>query len=256
MITCDCFVNNKICISFILVSHSIIRMQDMNNQISPKSIVFDLDGTLLDTWPSLHAAVLSFDPAGRDRLDPITLRCRLSDGIGPMLSLALAQLNRDEPGAGRDYRLLSDIYEHDWLCTATPFEGSQAVLHELSAAGYRLGLCTNRDPDTTASLLDHLGWDDYFAATVCLNEGENAKPHAEPLLKTLSLLGCAPADALFVGDSHIDASCAANANVPFAAHLGGYHAQRNDLDPCVMAFSHFRDLAGWIGQHRPALTES
>lgn len=238
------------------MSHSITRMHDMNNQITPKSIIFDLDGTLLDTWPSLHAAVLSFDPDGRSRLDPVALRRRLSDGIGPMLSLALAQLNRDELGARRDYRLLSGIYEHDWLCTATPFEGSQAMLHELSTAGYRLGLCTNRDPATTAELLGHLGWDEYFAAKVCLGNCENAKPHADPLLKTLSLLACTPADALFVGDSHIDASCAANANVSFAAHLGGYHAHRNDLDPCVMAFTHFRELADWIGQHRPALTES
>lgn len=238
------------------MSHSIIRMLDMTYQISSQAIVFDLDGTLLDTWPSLHAAVLAFDTAGRTRLDPGALRRKLSDGIGPMLSLALTQLNRDELAVHRDYRLLSETYENDWLYAATPFEGSQALLDELRGAGFRLGLCTNRDPGTTAALLDHLGWNEYFVAKVCLGDSENAKPHADPLLKTLSLLGCAPADALFVGDSPVDASCAAHANVSFAAHLGGYHAHRNELDPCVMAFSCFRDLASWIGQHRPALTES
>lgn len=256
MNVCDCFMNEEICFSVTLMSYSITRMHDMNNHTPPKSIIFDLDGTLLDTWPSLYAAVLSFDPAGSKRLDTIALRRRLSDGIGPMLTLALAQLNRDELDARRDYRVLCETYENDWLCTAAPFAGSHAVLHELRAAGYRLGLCTNRDPTTTAALLEHLGWHEYFTVRVCLGDCENAKPHADPLLKTLSLLDCAPADALFVGDSHIDASCAANANVPFAAHLGGYRASRNDLDPCVMAFSHFRELAGWISQHRSALMES
>lgn len=231
-------------------------MPDMNNQTLSKTIIFDLDGTLLDTWPGLHAAVLAFDSAGQSRLDADALRLRLSDGIGPMLSLALAQLNRHGPEAHRDRSLLCEIYENDWLYAATPFEGSQAMLDELHTAGYRLGLCTNRDPVTTKALLDHFGWEEYFAAKVCLGDGENAKPHADPLLKTLSMLGCAPADALFVGDSHIDASCAANANVSFAAHLGGYHTHRNDLNPCVVAFSHFRDLASWIGQPRSALMES
>lgn len=255
MITYDRYVNVIYFISFTILSHSINKMRGMNNQIHPKTVIFDLDGTLLDTWPSLHAAVLAFDSTGQSRIDPGALRLRLSDGIGPMLSLALTQLNRNGAEAHRDYRLLSETYENDWLYAAAPFEGSQAMLHELHAAGYRLGLCTNRDPVTTNALLSHFGWDDYFGAKVCLGDGKNAKPHADPLLKSLSMLGCAPADALFVGDSHIDASCAANANVSFAAHLGGYHAHRNELDPCVMAFSHFRDLAGWIGQPRPALTE-
>ncbi|NYT64897.1 HAD family hydrolase [Alcaligenaceae bacterium] len=222
----------------------------MNNQTYSKTIIFDLDGTLLDTWPSLYAAVLAFDCTGKVRLDPDALRLRLSDGIGPMLSLALRQLNRNEAEAHDDYRQLSETYENDWLYEAKPFEGSQAMLHELHIAGYRLGLCTNRDPASTKALLDHFGWDEYFVTKVCLGDVENAKPHPDPLLTALSMLDCAPGDALFVGDSNIDALCAANANVPFAAHLGGYHSHQSDLDPCVMTFSHFSNFAGWIGQHR------
>lgn len=228
----------------------------MNRHTHIKTITFDLDGTLLDTWPSLFAAVLAFDPAGRGQLDPVALKLRLSDGIGPMLSLALTQLNRDGPEAAHYFRQLSQAYENNWLCTALPFEGSQTLLQDLNSAGYSLGLCTNRDPETTTALLDHLGWNHYFQAKIHLGDCQYAKPSAEPLLKTLALLGSTPANTLFVGDSHIDASCAANANVPFAAHLGGYHTCRSELDPCLMTFTHFRELANWISRHHPALMES
>lgn len=228
----------------------------MKQNKPPKTIVFDLDGTLLDTWPSLLAAVLAFDPAGQTRLDPGALKLRLSDGIGPMLSLALTQLNRDGTDAAHDFQRLSKTYENNWLCTALPFEGSQTLLQDLNRAGYSLGLCTNRDPKTTTALLDHLGWNDCFQAKIHLGDCKTSKPSAEPLLKTLALLESTPDKALFIGDSHIDASCAANANVSFVAHLGGYHTCRSELDPCLMTFTRFRDLASWISLHHPALMES
>ncbi len=217
-------------------------------------IVFDLDGTLLDTWPGLLAAVRSALLPGSPDLDPAVLRLRMSFGIDAVLNQAVRQmrLHHDE-AAGVKIRIL-DAYLHQWLCTAQPYAGTQAMLHSLRSAGYRLGLCTNRDRCTTETLLAHLGWSAWFTSIICLDECPHAKPHPDPLLTLLSRNACPPGQALFVGDSLVDAQCAASAQVAFAAHRQGYHAHPDDLFPQVMAFNCPSELAPWIARQGTAFS--
>ncbi|MEA9390383.1 HAD-IA family hydrolase [Acerihabitans sp. TG2] len=209
-------------------------------------IVFDLDGTLLDTWPGLLAAVRSVLRSDSPELDPGALRLQMSFGIGAVLNQAVRQMGLDDDNASGVRIRILDAYLHQWLCTAKPYAGTQAMLHSLLSAGYTLGVCTNRDRGTTEALLAHLGWSALFSGIICLDECANAKPHPEPLLTLLSHCHCSPSHALFVGDSLVDAQCAARAQVSFAAHLQGYHSHPNDLFPCALAFSHASELATWV----------
>lgn len=241
---------------FTRLSYLIRKVRVMNIHTPQNMIVFDLDGTLLDTWPSLLAAVMAFDPSGRALLKPFQLKRCLSDGIAPMLSLALSQLQRDSDPNSSDFQQLLHSYEQHWLCTAKAFEGAEQLLQSLQQAGYRIGLCTNRDPRSTGVLLEHFGWEGMFDAKVHLGDCVTAKPSPEPLLKTLQLLGGSVEKSLFVGDSPVDALCAARAKVAFAAHLAGYHTSRNELEPCRVAFSHYHELARWLPSHHPVLMEA
>lgn len=240
---------------FTKLSYLIRKVRVMNIHTPQNVIVFDLDGTLLDTWPSLLAAVMAFNPSGRVLLDPSALKQRLSDGIAPMLSLALSQLQRDSDPNSSDFQQLLCSYEQQWLCTAKAFEGAEQLLQSLQQAGYRIGLCTNRDARSTGVLLEHFGWEGVFDAKVHLGDCITAKPSPEPLLKTLQLLGGSVGKSLFVGDSPVDALCAAQAKVSFAAHLAGYHTSRSELEPCRVAFSHYHELARWLTSHHPVLME-
>jgi len=209
-------------------------------------IVFDLDGTLLDTWPGLHAAIRSVQPGDSPERDPAVLRLQMSFGIDAVLTQAIPQMRLNDDNASCARIRILEAYRRQWLCTAKPYAGTQAMLHSLLYAGYTLGVCTNRDRETTEALLAHLGWTAIFAGIICLDECASAKPDPEPLLTLLSQFACSPNRALFVGDSLVDAQCAARAQVAFAAHLQGYHSNPNDLFPRAMAFNHPSELVTWI----------
>ena len=222
------------------------------------AIVFDLDGTLLDTWPSLLQAVRATAPAGAAPLDPAALRRELSAGIGPMFALAAVQMAPRAGAAHHDaqVRLTARHYIDHTLSAASPYAHAGDLLARLHRDGHALALCTNRDRASTLTLLDRLAWRPRFAHIHCLDDGLPPKPDATPLLHVLSRIGCAPGEALFVGDSRVDAQCAAAANVAFAAHTGGYHAHPHDLQPAVLSYSDARELAQWIAAPSASVLET
>lgn len=228
------------------MSHLIIIVTSITHKNVDTMIVFDLDGTLIDTWPGLLAAVRSVLPSGAPEPDSAVLRLQMSFGIDAVLTQAIRQMKLHDDNASRARKRMLDAYLHQWLCTAKPYEGTQAMLRSLLSAGYTLGLCTNRDRVTTDALLAHVGWSTLFTSVICLDECSNAKPHPDPLMTLLSRCDCSPNRALFVGDSVVDAQCAARAQVAFAAHLQGYHAHPDELFPSVLAFNHPGELTEWI----------
>ncbi|WP_241043773.1 MULTISPECIES: HAD family hydrolase [Achromobacter] len=221
------------------------------------AIVFDLDGTLLDTWPSLLAAVRAVAPASAPSLDPTALRLALSQGVGPMFKRAAAQLAGPEDGVRPAlFAAMSRHYLDHTLVTATPYAGTGALLAGLRAAGHTLAVCTNRDRASTLTLLAHHEWRAHFSHVHCLDDGLPPKPDGAPLLATLERVGHPSGRALFVGDSQVDARCAQAARVDFAAHRGGYHARPGDLTPAVFTYDHAGDLTHWIASHPTRVLET
>ncbi len=221
----------------------------MNNNDQIRSIVFDVDGTLFDTLPSLAAAaneVLVL--AGLQAVEPRHLRPALSQGVTALFHGALLLQAAPAPPAlaSRLEIAFGNRYASHWLHKAVVYDGVFELLSMLRSQGITLGICTNRDRGSTRALLDEAALDGFFGAIVGLGDAEHPKPDAAPLRRALDQLGATPQTALFVGDSGIDAACAQAAGVRLAAHLGGYAADPDDLHPCTMAFSGYAEFHSWM----------
>ncbi|MGO3123286.1 MAG: HAD family hydrolase [Advenella sp.] len=236
------------------MSYLIIKVGVMTPHSTYKTIIFDLDGTLLDTWPSLLQAVRTVTP-GVTSIEPAALRLALSQGIGAMFARATDQMELDADAAQATMRDMERAYFGHALSAAVPYPNTDHTLTQLQGAGFTLALCTNRDRASTLALLDQAGWRSLFSHIHCLDDGLPPKPDPAAILATLAHLQCPLRDALFVGDSWIDAHCAAQAGVDFAAHLGGYHTHPGELAPAVLSYRHTRELSQWLAERFALLPE-
>ena len=114
------------------------------------------------------------------------------------------------------------FYEADLPTLTRPFPGVPEALDALAAAGWRLGVCTNKPTALAARLLDELGLGRRFGAVVGGDAAPERKPHPASLLLALDRLGVPAGAAVFVGDSETDVLTARAAGVPAVAVRGGY----------------------------------
>ena len=231
----------------------------MNRNDHFRAVVFDVDGTLFDTLPSLAAAANAvLKNAGLRAIAVPLLRPALSAGLLPMFRQALALQTEtipDETAAGLERDYLAWYLQHG-LATARPFPGAAASLAALAARGLRLAICTNRDRASTDALLAAAAFPVDFEVIVGIGDAPLAKPAADPLLRVLQLMGLSPSQALFIGDSAIDARCAQAAQVRFAAHLGGYSNHPDDLLPQAVGFDGYDQLTQWVLERLPTDKEA
>ncbi len=231
------------------------KLTDMLINEQFKTVLFDVDGTLFDTLPSLSAANnLVLKQAGLLEVSTPLLRPALNEGLRAMfrksIDLQMAPVD-DELVMVLEKEFLQQ-YMQDWLAAATVYPHLHEALAALKQLGLKLGICTNRDRASTEYLLAQSRIAEFFELIVGLGDAPHPKPAADPLLLALERMGGMAADALFVGDSSIDATCARLAHVRFAGHLGGYAVQSADLEPNVFVFSDYGTLANWIVGHQAA----
>lgn len=230
----------------------------MNKNDHIRAVVFDVDGTLFDTLPSLVAAANDvLVKAGLREVPMVLLRSALSEGLRPMFREALA-LQATAPD-GNPAQLEEDYlahYSQRWLAAAPLFDRAPETLATLKSQGLKLGICTNRDRRSTDALLASAALAGSFDVIVGLGDAPSPKPAADPLLRVLQQLELPPSQVLFVGDSVMDARCAQAAQVRFAAHLAGYAGQPADLLPQVMGFDAYDQLTQWVLAHLPARKEA
>lgn len=224
----------------------------MNTNDHIRSVIFDIDGTLFDTLPSLSAATNQvLQESGWQAVPVSLLRPALNEGLRPLFRKAIAL-----QAAGVDAQTAAQLetecmarYLRRGLLTAPLFAGAAEALKAFKDRGLKLGVCTNRDRASTEALLAAAGIADSFDAIVSLGDTPLPKPAADPLLLLLERLRVAPAEALFVGDSAMDARCAQLSKVRFAAHLAGYAGQAGDLLPQVVSFGSYQQLTNWLLDH-------
>jgi len=217
----------------------------MKSHMTYKTIIFDLDGTLLDTWPSLLQAIRTATP-GVTTIEPAALRLALSQGLSAMFAHAAKQMALNAEATQASIHAMELAYFEHALSAAVPYPDTSEMLARLHGAGYILALCTNRDRASTLTLLEQVSWLSFFSHIHCLDDGLPAKPDPAAVLTTLSHLQCPLQDALFVGDSWVDAHCASQAGVDFAAHLCGYHTDPGELAGAVLSYRHARELSQWL----------
>lgn len=231
----------------------------MNTNGHFRAVIFDVDGTLFDTLPSLSAAANSvLVQAGLDEVSTPLLRTALNEGLRPLFrkSIVLQTFPVAPEMAARLENEFLDQYMKRWLATAPLYADLRHALSTLCMLDVKLGICTNRDRASTEVLLAHAGLTGVFDVIVGMGDAPRPKPAADPLLRVLEQMEISAADALFVGDSYMDASCARLSQVCFAAHLGGYAGQAHDLLPHVLGFTGYDEFTSWVLCRRSATNKA
>lgn len=193
----------------------------------PLTVVFDLDGTLVDTAPDLAQAMNAVLGAhGRGHV-PLT-QVRHMVGQGARVLMAKAMAATGEPAAEPLLDQLFDEFLEFYLAhiadLSTPFDGVERELKRCADAGYALGICTNKPERASHLLLDQLDLSQYFGSVVGGDSLAIKKPDAEHIHETVRRAGGRAGHAIMVGDSSNDIDAARNARVPVIAVSFGYTA--------------------------------
>jgi phosphoglycolate phosphatase len=208
-------------------------------------VVFDLDGTLVDTAPDLINA-LNFI-LDREGLPPVPLhaaRNMIGAGARKLIERGL-ELEGRSMSVEDVTRLTGDFidyYAAHIADASRPFEGLESALDDLSACGYRFAVCTNKLEWLSKRLLDQLGLSSRFAAICGADTFGVAKPDPAILRQTVARAGGQLASAIMVGDAGPDIGVARRAGVPVIGVEFGYtDVPIADLKPDRL-IGHFRDL--------------
>jgi phosphoglycolate phosphatase len=194
-------------------------------------IMFDLDGTLVETAPEIGDAVN--DTLRRFSLTEVTqdmVERWIGHGTHELLIQAVAHAGKSTVSAVRHSDSLKLIYSefqknYETRCGSRSqlYPQVRMVLERLRAAGTRLAVVTNKEKRYTDRVLSAHQLDGFFDKVVCGDTFQTKKPNPQGVRHCLALYGLAPAQALFVGDSSIDIETAKNAGVAVWAVPYGYN---------------------------------
>ena len=187
-----------------------------------RAAIFDLDGTLVDSAPDIHAAAnAALAAQGLGAITHAQTVEFLGDGSEVFVTRMMAALDLPENDTlhAHLYRSFIATYETTFTFTG-PFAEVGATLRGLADAGWVLGLCTNKPTAPTRALLDHFGLARHFSVIVCGDTLPRRKPDPAPLLHAVRDLGAE--SAVYVGDSEVDARTASGAALPFVLFTRGY----------------------------------
>lgn len=207
----------------------------MRSSLAGVAVIFDLDGTLIDTAADLAASMnFVLQQSGRSPVPLDRVRHLVGHGGRAMLEKGFL-----ENGGGAPFDLdphVALFLEHYLLHIADqsrPFPGAIETLDQLQAAGAAIAICTNKREAWARALFDALGLSSRFAAIVGADTVGVAKPDPRPVLAALRRTGATR--GVFVGDSDTDIRAARAANMPCLAALFGY----GPLDLANEAYARF-----------------
>ena len=185
-----------------------------------RTAIFDLDGTLVDTSADLIAAANAcFRAMGAgDRLDPVADAATAFAGGRAMLRLGLGRIGDTAPEAEVDrwHPYLLEAYAAGIDHESRLYPGAMDAVARLSAAGWRVGICTNKPAALAELLLERLGVRDAFAAMVGAGTLPVRKPDPAAYRAAVERAGGDPARSFLIGDTVTDRDTARAAGVPVA----------------------------------------
>ena len=216
---------------------------------SPRIIVFDLDGTLVDTAPDL-INTLNY-VLDREGLPPVPLasaRNMIGAGARKLIERGLEIEGRSVSVSDLDrmMRVFIDYYAEHIADESRPFDGLEAALDDLEGRGYRFAVCTNKLEWLSKLLIDRLGMTGRFAAICGADTFGVAKPDPAILHQTIARAGGVSAAAVMIGDSGTDIGVARRAGIPVVGVSFGYtDVPIADLKPDRL-IGHMDELPGAV----------
>jgi len=205
----------------------------------PRILIFDLDGTLVDSAPDLAAAANAMlGELGAPALPEAAIRSMIGDGVALLVRRVLeaSRLQEvSEPAALARFRALYDACLTE---RTRPYPDVPETLARLHSTGHRLGICTNKPVAPTRRILEAFGLARCFGAVIGGDSLPQRKPAPEPLLAAIAALG-GRLPAAMIGDSAKDVLCARAAAVTAILIPSDYGRRAADAD---LTLAHFSDL--------------
>ena len=187
-----------------------------------RAVLFDMDGTLLDTAPDFIAIAQAMladrgFPAVADKL----IRDEISGGARAMVSAAFA-MSPTEPEFEALRLEFLERYQQGCAVHSRLFDGMEALLADIEKAGLTWGVVTNKPVRFAQPIMEQLGLAERSALLICPDHVTRSKPDPEPLTLACSMLKLDPASVLFVGDDLRDIESGRDAGTRTAAVRYGY----------------------------------
>lgn len=203
-----------------------------------RAVVFDLDGTLLDTAPDFVVVVNQLlVEEGRPELDPAVIRAGVSNGSKALIALTFG-FNEEHSDFERLRLRLLELYLAHIAVHTKPFPGIAALLNQLAEKNIAWGIATNKPAAYTLPLMAALDMQPAPMSVICPDHVLRTKPDPEPLFLASKQLGCAPEEIIYVGDHKRDIDCGKGAGSITIAAAYGYLDQNDSIaswnaDYCV-----------------------
>ncbi len=203
--------------------------------------LFDLDGTLVDTAPDINAALNhALTRCGHPPVNEALTRHWVGHGARVLVQQALAYHALPEEPLEAVHEAFLDYYAGHVAEHSLVYPGVMETLTALKERGARLAVLTNKLTRFTVPILETLGIDGCFEATVCGDSAAAPKPAADPALLACRQLRTTPSNSLVVGDSQTDVLCARAAGCPVVCVRDGYNhgvpAEQLGADAVIESF--------------------
>jgi 2-phosphoglycolate phosphatase len=213
-----------------------------------RTVLFDLDGTLLDTAPDLAAALNTvLEENQLPALPYESIRTVVSHGGSALIKIGF-KLQQDDPRFDPLRQRLLAVYRENISRRTTLFPGMDALLQEIEQRGLNWGVVTNKPGWLTDPLLKDL---QLYDRAICVISGDTLqqrKPHPAPLLHACQLAGSLPEQCLYVGDAQRDIEAGRNAGMHTMVALFGYFTDQDQ--PHSWGATHSieepRELLAWL----------
>lgn len=215
-----------------------------------KLIIFDLDGTLINTLVDLKNSVnYSLEQKGYPTVTLEHIRRSIGNGVAKLVARCIEGAENN-----KDYKEVLDIfkkhYSVNYKVETKPYDGITEILIELKKQGYVLAVCTNKIQDVAEELI-HLYFGDLFDFVQGDMEGVEKKPHRAMIDRILDKIQIDRKDAFYIGDTEVDEQTAVNSELDYVLVSYGYRTkeEQDRLTPNADVVNTPKELLQYIIEH-------
>ena len=195
-----------------------------------KTVLFDLDGTLIDTAPDMaYALNLLLQEEGRDEMSYESIRPVVSNGSVALVKLGFGD-ELEEATLERLKKRYLEIYQEHLCENSSLFDGMPELLRHIEAQDMNWGVVTNKPGWLTLPLMEQIGLAERASCIVSGDTTPNRKPHPEPMFHACLAAGSEPQQCVYIGDARRDIEAGNNAGMKTIVALYGYIGDWENTD--------------------------